>query len=94
MAGVPRIYFQPDPLQSLLRTKSIIARLFGLGLSIPSLSATGSDVPCEHFVSITYDAYSIPERQRVVLYNSTDYDLMRESSSDTEFKEKKSINLS
>ena len=46
-----------------------------------------------HAVSRSYDTWlGLPERQKLVLYNSTDYDLMRESASDNEFRrEKKSI---
>lgn len=46
-------------------------------------------------VSKTYDDWlQLEKRQQYVLYNSTDYDLMRESSSETEFlKEKKGIKI-
>lgn len=44
-------------------------------------------------VSRSYDTWlGLPDRQKLVLYNSTDYDLMRESASENEFRrEKRSI---
>ena len=46
-------------------------------------------------VSETYDHWlQLEQRQQHVLYNSTDYDLMRESSSETEFfREKKGVQI-
>ena len=46
-------------------------------------------------VSKSYDAWlELPQRQKLVIYNSTDYELMVKSSSESEFNlEKKGINL-
>lgn len=46
-------------------------------------------------VSKSYDHWlDLPERQKMVLYNSTDYDLMRESASESEFiREKNALNI-
>ena len=46
-------------------------------------------------VSKSYDAWlELPQRQKLDIYNSTDYELMVKSSSESEFNlEKKGINL-
>ena len=96
MAGVPRIVLSTRSVAKFVTDKvNPFARPIWFRAAYQSLLSR-PQVQMYHVsraVSITYDAWlNLPERQKLVLYNSTDYDLMRESSSDTEFRrEKKSI---
>ena len=93
LAGVPRIVlstrsvakFATDKVNPFVRPiwfKSAYQEL----LKLPQVQL----YHVSHAVSKSYDMWlGLPDRQKLVLYNSTDYDLMRESASENEFRREK-----
>ena len=98
MAGVPRIVLSTRSVAKFVTDKvNPFARPIWFKAAYQSLLQR-PQVQMYHVskaVSTSYDEWlNLPERQKLVLYNSTDYDLMRESSSESEFRrERKAINF-
>lgn len=93
LAGVPRIVLSTRSMAKFVTdTVNPFARplwfkpVYQALLSRPQIQV----YHVSEAVSRSYDAWlDLPERQKLVLYNSTDYDLMRESASQTEFNREK-----
>ena len=98
MAGVPRIVLSTRSVAKFVTDKvNPFARPIWFKAAYQALLRR-PQVQMYHVskaVSISYDEWlNLPERQKLVLYNSTDYDLMRESSSESEFRrERKRMNF-